>query len=106
MYGIILLIMCRGILCGLFTIHSEQKICGDVKSSLYVTEDGEGSIFYVNGEMFSARGAQKDMDDLLTVMERILALINPKHRQRQRNVFWLRELREEYKLPSTMLHFF
>lgn len=94
----------REIICGLFAIHSAQKVCGDLDSSIYITEGGQGRIFYVGGNNFSDTQAQKDVDDLLSTMVSIITLISPRTKS-EKHVWLLQELKDNYKLPMELCHF-
>lgn len=95
--------LCSGIICGLYAIHAAQRICGDLVTSMYVTEDGQGKIFYSSGEKFSKSQAQKDVDDLLYAMESVISLICPRTRNQ---ALLLQEFEDFYKLPDDLCHFF
>lgn len=90
---------------GLFTIHSAEKVCGDVGRSVYVTENEEGRIFYASGDNFSKAKAEKDLQDVVSIMKDVITLICPRPKE-DKFAWMIHEFEFDYKLPTELIHFF
>lgn len=64
----------------------------------------ENEEFFYWCEELSKIGAQKDLDDLLSIMEDVVTLNNPQPRTKGQD--WFQEFKQSYKLSSKLLHFF
>lgn len=90
---------------GLFAIHSVEKVCGDVDISVYVTENEEGRIFYAGGDNFSKAKAEKDVQDVVSIMKDVITLICPRPKE-DKFAWMIHEFKSDYKLPTKLIHFF
>ncbi|XP_021774022.1 uncharacterized protein LOC110737979 [Chenopodium quinoa] len=94
----------RGVICGMLAIYSDQKVCSDLEKSLYVTEEGEAKILHISQEKFTFSQAQKEVSDLLSIIEGVITLIRPRSRPDLET--WRKEFELSYELPSELGHFF
>ncbi|XP_057523623.1 uncharacterized protein LOC130803516 isoform X2 [Amaranthus tricolor] len=93
----------RGVICGMLAIYSDQKVCSDFEKSLYVTEEGEAKIFHISQEKFTFSQAQKEVYDLLSIIEGVITLIRTRSRPDLET--WRKEFELSYELPLELVHF-
>ena len=98
-----ILLYCRGVICGMLAIYSDQKVCSDFEKSLYVTEEGEAKIFHISQEKFTFSQAQKEVYDLLSIIEGVITLIRTRSRPDLET--WRKEFELSYELPLELVHF-
>lgn len=92
-------------MCGIYYLHSSNRVCCDFHDSFYVTNEGRGKILHNFSHDFSHVRAKNDLKELMALMEFVINdTPHPDNSKDFNNK--LRVLENSYELPFELIHFF
>ncbi|XP_057532221.1 uncharacterized protein LOC130810255 isoform X1 [Amaranthus tricolor] len=94
----------RDIMCGIYYLHSSNRVCCDFHDSFYVTKEGRGKILHNFSHDFSHVRAKNDLKELMALMEFVIN--DTPHPGNSKDFNKLRVLENSYELPFELIHFF